>query len=152
MGFRKLFLNNFAFPTWACAAGFNNDNNNNINNNNNNAFWIRWNIPSVVYYGLRTGVLWQIDAARGRELSYPLHNERKSFSDAARGRELSYPLHNERKSFSDAARGRELSYPLHNEIKSFSDAASGRERVIHYIMRESFSLMQPVAETELSIT
>ena len=26
-------MNNFVFPTWACAAGFNNNNNNNNNNN-----------------------------------------------------------------------------------------------------------------------
>ena len=31
VGLRKQFINNFVFPTWACAAGFNN-NNNNINN------------------------------------------------------------------------------------------------------------------------
>ena len=29
MGLRKQFMNNFVFPTWACAAGFNNNNNNN---------------------------------------------------------------------------------------------------------------------------
>ena len=29
-GLEKHFLNNFVFPVWACAAGFNN--NNNINN------------------------------------------------------------------------------------------------------------------------
>ena len=28
MGLRKQFMNNFVFPTWACAAGFNNNNNN----------------------------------------------------------------------------------------------------------------------------
>ena len=27
--FRKLFINNFVCPTWACATGFNNNNNNN---------------------------------------------------------------------------------------------------------------------------
>ena len=26
---RKQFINNFGFPNWACAAGFNNNNNNN---------------------------------------------------------------------------------------------------------------------------
>ena len=26
MGLRKQFVNNFVFPTWACAAGFNNNN------------------------------------------------------------------------------------------------------------------------------
>ena len=26
VGLRKKFTNNFVFPTWACAAGFNNDN------------------------------------------------------------------------------------------------------------------------------
>ena len=31
MGLRKQFINNFVFPTWACAAGFNNNNNNNNN-------------------------------------------------------------------------------------------------------------------------
>ena len=25
MGLRKQFINNFVFPTWACAAGFNNN-------------------------------------------------------------------------------------------------------------------------------
>ena len=29
MGLRKQFINNFVFPTYACAAGFNNNNNNN---------------------------------------------------------------------------------------------------------------------------
>ena len=29
VGLRKQFINNFVFPTWACAAGFNNYNNNN---------------------------------------------------------------------------------------------------------------------------
>ena len=27
VGFQKKFINNFVFPTWACAAGFNNNNN-----------------------------------------------------------------------------------------------------------------------------
>ena len=27
VGYRKQFINNFDFPTWACAAGFNNNNN-----------------------------------------------------------------------------------------------------------------------------
>ena len=27
VGLRKQFINNFVFPTWACAAGFNNNNN-----------------------------------------------------------------------------------------------------------------------------
>ena len=31
MGLGKQFLTNFVFPTWACAAGFNNNNNNNNN-------------------------------------------------------------------------------------------------------------------------
>ena len=26
-GLRKQFINNFVYPTWACAAGFNNNNN-----------------------------------------------------------------------------------------------------------------------------
>ena len=30
VGLRKQFINNFAFPTWACAGGFSNNNNNNI--------------------------------------------------------------------------------------------------------------------------
>ena len=30
---RTHFINNFVFPTWALAAGFNNNNNNNNNNN-----------------------------------------------------------------------------------------------------------------------
>ena len=29
VGLRKQFINNIVFPTWACAAGFNNNNNNN---------------------------------------------------------------------------------------------------------------------------
>ena len=29
VGLRKQLINNFVFPTWACAAGFNNNNNNN---------------------------------------------------------------------------------------------------------------------------
>ena len=29
VGLRKQFMNSFVFPTWACAAGFNNNNNNN---------------------------------------------------------------------------------------------------------------------------
>ena len=32
VGLRKKLINNFVFPTWACAAGFNNNNSNNINN------------------------------------------------------------------------------------------------------------------------
>ena len=28
----QVLINNFVFPTWACAAGFNNNNNNNNNN------------------------------------------------------------------------------------------------------------------------
>ena len=36
VGLRKQFINNFVFPTWACAAGFNNNNDYNNNNNNNN--------------------------------------------------------------------------------------------------------------------
>ena len=28
VGLRKQFINNFVFPTFACAAGFNNNNNN----------------------------------------------------------------------------------------------------------------------------
>ena len=28
MGLRKQFINNFVFPTWACAAGFNTNNKN----------------------------------------------------------------------------------------------------------------------------
>ena len=32
VGLRKQFINNFIFPTWARAAGFNNNNNNNNNN------------------------------------------------------------------------------------------------------------------------
>ena len=28
VGLRKQFINYFVFPTWACAAGFNNNNNN----------------------------------------------------------------------------------------------------------------------------
>ena len=32
VGLRKQFINNFVFPTSACAAGFNNNNNNNNNN------------------------------------------------------------------------------------------------------------------------
>ena len=31
VGLRKQFINNFVFPTWACAVGFNNNNNNNKN-------------------------------------------------------------------------------------------------------------------------
>ena len=27
VGYRKIFINNFVFPTWACATGFNNNNN-----------------------------------------------------------------------------------------------------------------------------
>ena len=27
VGLRTQFINNFVFPTWACAAGFNNNNN-----------------------------------------------------------------------------------------------------------------------------
>ena len=30
VGLRKQFMNNFVFPTLACAAGFNNNDNNNI--------------------------------------------------------------------------------------------------------------------------
>ena len=29
MGLRKQFIDNFVFPTWDCAADFNNNNNNN---------------------------------------------------------------------------------------------------------------------------
>ena len=32
VGLPKQFINNFVFPTWACAASFNNNNNNNNNN------------------------------------------------------------------------------------------------------------------------
>ena len=32
MELRKQFINNYVFPSWACAAGFNNNNNNNNNN------------------------------------------------------------------------------------------------------------------------
>ena len=32
VGLRKKLINNFVFPTWACAAGVNNNNNNNISN------------------------------------------------------------------------------------------------------------------------
>ena len=32
VGFRNKFINNFLFPTWACAAGFNKINKNNNNN------------------------------------------------------------------------------------------------------------------------
>ena len=28
VGMHKHFINNFVFPTWACAAGFNNNNDN----------------------------------------------------------------------------------------------------------------------------
>ena len=31
VGLRKQFINDFVFPTWACAAGFNNNNNNDNN-------------------------------------------------------------------------------------------------------------------------
>ena len=34
VGLRRQFMNNFVFPTWACADGFNNNNKNNNNNNN----------------------------------------------------------------------------------------------------------------------
>ena len=34
LGLRKQFINNFVFPAWAGAAGFNNNNNNDKNNNN----------------------------------------------------------------------------------------------------------------------
>ena len=30
VGLREKFINNFVFPTWASAVGFNNNNNNNI--------------------------------------------------------------------------------------------------------------------------
>ena len=30
VGFQKHFINNFTFPTWGCAAGFNNNNNNSL--------------------------------------------------------------------------------------------------------------------------
>ena len=40
VGFRKKFINNFVFPIWACAAGFNNNDDNNNNNNNNNRAWV----------------------------------------------------------------------------------------------------------------
>ena len=34
VGLRKIFFSNFAFPTWVCAAGFNNH-----NNNKNSVIW-----------------------------------------------------------------------------------------------------------------
>ena len=47
---RKEFINNFVFPTWAC---FNNNNNNNYNNNNNLFYaiigvaWFIWHLFGV---------------------------------------------------------------------------------------------------------
>ena len=38
VGLRKEFINNFVFPTWACAAGFNDDNNNNVLNSTINSY------------------------------------------------------------------------------------------------------------------
>ena len=35
VGLRRQYINNFVFPTCACADGFNNNNKNNNNNNNN---------------------------------------------------------------------------------------------------------------------
>ena len=45
MGLRKQFMNTFVFPTWACAAGFNN-NNNNVYCRSNFAYFMQYSLVS----------------------------------------------------------------------------------------------------------
>ena len=49
VGLRKQFINNFLFPTWTCAVGFNNNNKKNNNDNNTIIFTCRL---SSMYSGI----------------------------------------------------------------------------------------------------